>query len=140
MRQKNILGLEIAMDDLVAFQKYEATQQLLREAPDKLHGKPFEFVCLDKLVEIHPQKLSRDAQMAAEVEALHEMNHAMFALGIPFSQLLQYVNLDEGLLVEPLFVSYYLDGHQNARLVVYAAHDLPKAAFTEDIDDLITIS
>ena len=82
MRQKHVLGLEVAMNDFVTFKENETTQQLLSEAPDKLQGESSKLVCLDELVEIHPQKLSRDAQMAAKVEALHKMNHTMFALGI----------------------------------------------------------
>ena len=39
-------------------------------------------MCLDELVQVHTEKLSRDAKMAAEVEALHEVDHAVLVIGV----------------------------------------------------------
>lgn len=57
----------------------------------------------------------------------------------PFAQLLQDVNLNQGLLMETLLVADDLDSHESSSLVVDASHDLSKAALAEKVNNLIPI-
>ena len=77
MSEENVLGFEIAMDDFMLLEQQEAAEELLGETTNDFQGEPTESVRLDKLIQIHVEKLSGDAEMATEVEALDEANHAM---------------------------------------------------------------
>jgi len=96
-------------------------------------------VCLDELVQVHTEKLSRDAKMAAEVEALGEVDHTVLVVGIPFTQLLENVDFDQSLLMEPLLVTNDLDRFESSRLMVYAAHDLSETTLSEHINDFVSV-
>jgi hypothetical protein len=55
---------------------------LLCEAPDYFEGEAFEGVGFDEFVEIHVQEFGGDAEVAAEIETLDEVDHAVFVVGI----------------------------------------------------------
>lgn len=82
MSKENILRLEIAMNDFVLLQQHQTAQKLLSESSNNLQRETAEGVGLDKLVEIHIEELSRDAEVATEIKALNELDHAVFVLRI----------------------------------------------------------
>lgn len=51
--QKNILGLEITVNDLLLLQQVQRAEHLFCEAPDHFEGKATESIGLDKFVEVH---------------------------------------------------------------------------------------
>ena len=57
----------------------------------------------------------------------------------PFAKLLQNVDFDKSLLVEPLLVPDDLDCHQDSELVVNASHNLAKTALSKNVDNLIPV-
>jgi hypothetical protein len=84
MCQQNVLGLQIAMNDTLALQHDQGTEHLSAEATNEWKRESLELICLDELVQIHSKKFSRDTQMAAEVETLDEVDHAVLVIGILF--------------------------------------------------------
>lgn len=75
------------MYDFVTLQEHQTAQQLLCKASDKFQRKPSEVVALDELVEVHAKKLSRDAEVTTEIEALGKVHHAVLVLRILNAQL-----------------------------------------------------
>jgi len=82
MGEEDILGLEIAMYYFVLLQEDQATQKLFGESSNDLQRKASEGVGLDELVEVHIQKFRGYAKVSSEVEALCEIDHAMFVVGV----------------------------------------------------------
>ena len=82
MGEEDIFRLEITMNNFVLLEQQETTKELLGETADDLRRETTERIGLDELVKIHIKKLSRDAKVATEVEALDEVDHAMFVVGI----------------------------------------------------------
>lgn len=82
MRQKDILGLQIAVNDLVLFEQHQRAEKLSGHAPDNVQRESTERIRLDPFVEIGVEKLGRDAKMVAKVEALHKANYIVLPLGI----------------------------------------------------------
>ena len=50
MGQKDVLGLQITVNDFVAFQEYKTVQHLLREAADEFERESSELMDLDEFV------------------------------------------------------------------------------------------
>jgi len=67
-RQKNVLGLEIAVNHTVPLQQNQTTEELLGEAPDQSQREAPEIVALDELVKIHTKQFGRNTQMSSKVE------------------------------------------------------------------------
>ena len=82
MRQQNVLGLQVAVNNLAALQEDQGTQHLPAESTDQTQGEAFELVGLDEFVQVHAEKFSRDAEVTAEVEALGEVDHAVLIVRI----------------------------------------------------------
>jgi hypothetical protein len=61
--QENILGFEIAMDQLGLAQGDEPGQQLLGKHPHQSGAETAELVLFDQLVEIHAEQFKHQAQM-----------------------------------------------------------------------------
>lgn len=80
--KEDVFRLEIAVNNPVLLQEAQRAQHLLSESPDELQREATERIRLDEFVEVHIQQLSRDTQMAAEVETVREVDHAVFVLGV----------------------------------------------------------
>jgi len=70
------------MDDLVLFKQVQRAEELLGKPADEFQRETTEGVGFDELVEVHVEELGGDAEMAAEVEAMGEVDHAVFAFGV----------------------------------------------------------
>lgn len=92
MSQKDVFGLEIAMNDFMTIQKNETAQQLLGEASNDFQRETTEVVSLDELVKIHVQEICRNAKVTTEVKALIEIHNTVFVFWIPLAQLLQDID------------------------------------------------
>jgi len=53
MRQKDILGLEVTVNDFVLLKHYQAAQELFGKAPNDFEAESAELVGLDELVKVH---------------------------------------------------------------------------------------
>lgn len=57
----------------------------------------------------------------------------------PLHEVVEHLDLDERLVMEPLLVADDLDGHHLARLVIAALEHLSEGALAEHVDDLVAI-
>lgn len=96
-------------------------------------------IALDKLVQINAEALKRNAEMVSEKEMARHTDIVVFILRVPFNEILENLDLHEGLRMEPFLVANHLDGHRLAREMVKAFEHLAKRAFAHDLQDLVTI-
>jgi hypothetical protein len=82
MRKQDVLGFQIAVNDPLSLQQNQRGEHLFAKATDESGRKALELVSLDELVQVHTKELSRDTQMATEVEALCEVDHAVLVIGV----------------------------------------------------------
>lgn len=82
MRKQDVLRFQIAMNDPLSLQQNQRGQHLFAKATDESGGEALELVSLDELVQVHTKELSGDTQMATEVEALCEVDHAVLVIGV----------------------------------------------------------
>jgi len=82
MAEQDVFGLQITVDDPVLLEQIEGAENLLGKPADQPKREATEGIRLDELVKIHVQKLGRDAEMAAEVETVSEVDHAMLVMRI----------------------------------------------------------
>lgn len=82
MSKQDVFGFQVAVDDAMAFKQVECWQHLLCEAADEWEWEAFEFISFDELIQVHAEELGGDAEVAAEVEGLGEVDHAMSIVGI----------------------------------------------------------
>ena len=57
--QQDVLGLQVAMDDSLAFQHAQAVQQGGAELTYQGHSESLEVVLLDQLIKVHPEHKKR---------------------------------------------------------------------------------
>lgn len=53
MGEENVLWLEIAVNDFVLLEHYQATQELFGKTPNDFKAEAAELVGLDELVQVH---------------------------------------------------------------------------------------
>lgn len=75
--------------------------------------------------------------MSAKVCIVQHVYNIMRSICILFAQLVQNVELNNGLVEEALLVSDYLDGHMCVGLVIESSDHLAKAALANHLQDLI---
>ena len=99
MREQDVFGLQVAVDDALAFEQDEAVEDLLGEAADEFQREAGVVVQLDEFVEVHAEELGGDAEVAAEVEGLGEVDHAVVVKGVLLVALAGFIELKmEGVL------------------------------------------
>ena len=132
------LGLQIAMHNTMMSKQGERKQDLSSEAAYKHRRKALEAIGFDELVEIDAEQLSRDAEMASEVEVFPDLQDAVFLIWIPSLQVLEDLDLDKSLMMEALLVANDLDSYHVSGFMVPAAQDLPERAFSKRVDHFVT--
>ena len=80
--KEDVLRLQIAMNDLVLLKQVQRAEELLGEPSDQFQRESAEGVGFDELVEVHVEELGGDAEMAAEVEAMCKVDHAVLAFWV----------------------------------------------------------
>lgn len=139
MDKKDVFRFKVTVDDFLCLQQRESMKDLPGKPTDQLDTESSEIMGLDEFVEVDPQQFSRYTQMTSEVKALGEINHTMAAMGIPFLELLKEVDFYQSLLVESFLVADDFDCNQDSMLVVDTSDNLAKAAFTQDVNNLIAV-
>lgn len=86
--EKDILWLEIRMDQAKVVKERHTAKQLSREILDMVTGKGGEFVLLQKVIDTHAQKLRDQAYVVPMIEPMEEMNAFISVQGIAFFELL----------------------------------------------------
>lgn len=131
-------------------------EHLVREPPNEPSREPDKAVGLDELVEVDAQELHRDAEMASEVEVFRHLNDMVLLLGVlqhlsapqlkanpyttnPFPQVVQYLDLNQGLVVEPLLVSDDLDRDGFTSAMVTTVQHLAKRSLSERVYNFVAI-
>lgn len=138
--QQDVLRLHVTVDDVVLFHVVQGDEQLDREAANQADRDALEVVALDELVEVHAQHLEGEDEVLAEDELLLDANYVLLVLWVVVAQLIQYLCLDEALLIQAFLVSEYLEGDVLLVLVVKTFEDLAEAALAEPVDDLETVA
>lgn len=87
-----------------------------------------------------PHKLERDAEMVAEVEVVQHVYDMVASVRVLLPQLVQYPNLDEGLMVEALLVADDLDCDVLLGFVVQRPDHLSEAALADNLQDLVPVA
>mmetsp|Transcript_39621 Transcript_39621/g.122506 ORF Transcript_39621/g.122506 Transcript_39621/m.122506 type:complete len:503 (-) Transcript_39621:437-1945(-) len=135
--EEDVLGLQVAVHDVLAVREDERLQHLPAEVADRAERHRGEAVGLVQVVEALPVQLERDHHVVAELEVRQHPDDVGRAVGVLAVQMLEDFHLDEGLLVELLLV---LDDFQRdvlPRLVVERLAHLPEAPASERREQLV---
>lgn len=81
--EKDILGLQIAMNDLGFLEDHQRIQQLRREDPNEAGAEPSERVLLDEFVEVVGEKFEDEAEVRVVDKGVLESEHVVFVRGVP---------------------------------------------------------
>lgn len=77
--------------------------------------------------------------MIPEVEIVEHVDDVMRIVRVLLAQLVQDAHLDQRLVVEPLLVPNYLDGHMMIRFMVQRTNHLAEAALAYHLQDLVPV-
>lgn len=75
--------------------------------------------------------------MLAKIGVVEHVYDIVRSICILLPQLIEYVELDDGLVEEALLVPYDLDGHMGVGLVVQGPDHLPEAALANHLQNLV---
>lgn len=95
------------------------------------------YMHIEYFVSGSPHQLEGNAQMPAKVRIVQHMYYVMRSIAVLFAQLVQNVELHDGLVEEALLISDYLDGHMCVGLVIECPDHLAKAALANHLQNLI---
>ena len=137
--QKDVLWLQIAVDDAVPMKSVEALENRVGEFPHQGEAEPLELVLLDQLVEVHAQQLEGETDVVSEGEMVDQMDDVVSVVPILLSQVLQDPNLLICLAVESLLVPYHLQGYVLLCPMIVRLQHLTKASLSKDLEDLVAI-
>lgn len=135
LSQQDILGLHVAVNNVVFAHVMERDEQLDGEAAHQSDGDTLEVVALDELVQVHRQHFERENQMLAEHELLSDADDVLFVLRVSVAQLVEDLGLNETLLVEALLVTQDLQGGDFFLLMIISLEHLAKATLAEATSD-----
>lgn len=149
------------MDNAVVTQERKGPEELDRETTDERGRKAGKAVRLDQLVEVDAEQLGHDAEVSSERERVDHSDHKVLLVRVlhivndemsglrpetgrggsthPFDEVLEHLDLDQGLVMETLLVADDLDRDHVARLVIPALQDLAERSFPENVDDLVAV-
>ena len=74
MIEQDILGFQVAMDDVLVFVEFEGVQDLNGEAADEAHADPSELGVFDEFVKVDAQKLEDEADVRAKNEVIFDLD------------------------------------------------------------------
>lgn len=78
--------------------------------------------------------------MIPKVEIVEHVNNVVRLIGVLFAQLIENSNLDEGLMMETLFVANNFDCHILIGFVIQCPDDLAKTTLANHFEYLIAIA
>lgn len=132
---------------------------MAREPSNECCREPDKTVRLDQLVEIDAKQLHGNAEMASEIKVLNHLCNMVLLISVlgtniirygvrvwrrktetyPFPQVVQNLDLNQGLVVEPLFVANDLNRHRFSSAMVTTVQDLTKGPFPKTRYNFIPI-
>lgn len=145
------------MHDAMVAEEGEGAEDLDREPTDEGRREAGEAVGLDELVQVDAQQLGDDAEVTSERERVDHSNDKVLLVGVlqveslanarggshrpthPVDEVLEDLDLDQSLVVEPLLVPNDLDRDHLARLVIPALQYLPERSLAEDVDGFVAV-
>lgn len=131
--EKDVLGLQVAVDDSVAAQGLQALQDGVCKLPDQRQAETLELIALDELIQVHAQQLKSHADVVPEGEVFQHVNHIHCAVAVLLVQMLQDADFLLRLSVETLLVAHHLQRQVLLKLVVVHFSHLAKAALTNNL-------
>ncbi len=137
--QEYILGLEIAVNDLISVQKLQTLQNMIDKLLDERQREAGELVLAYELVQVHGQEFERDADVTAEGERVDHVYDVVGVVVVLALEVLQDAYLLVRLPQDLLLVAHELQGHVLAELVVVALEHLAEGALAERAQDLVAI-
>jgi hypothetical protein len=90
-------------------------------APDQTEREALEVVVLDELVKVEREALEGDAEVVAKVEVVQSVDDVVLSVRVVVPEVLQDLDLDEGLVVEALLVADDLASADGVRLAGHTA-------------------
>jgi len=137
--EEDVLWLEIAVDDPVAVQDFQALEDGVCKLADQSQAEPLELVLLDQFVQVHGQKFEGDADVVAEGKRLDHVDDVVYVVLVLLAQVLQYPDLFLSLAMESLLVAHHLQGDVGVGFVIVGFHDLPEAALADDLQHFVAV-
>jgi hypothetical protein len=119
---------------------FKGLQYLNCKAPDESNRYSSKLIILYELIEIDTQKLKGDNQMLPENRIIFDPNDVIDIFRVIFFEVVKYVKFDAGLMMKPLLVPDYLDGHELIGLVVEAFECLPEGSLAQKLLDFVPIA
>jgi hypothetical protein len=154
--EKDVLGLEIAMNDLGLLQHRQSVEELSGEDAHERGAEPAERVLLDELIEVVGEELEDEAEMRVVDKRVLEPKHVVLVVLVPLivdlrrersSTLsrqdemrrapheLQNCDLHHALLKVRRLVLDYLDRDNLVCLHVLTLDDLTERSLTQDVEN-----
>lgn len=137
--QQNILRLKIAVNNGVFLTKPESFENLLADFPDEDQIQSLKLAKFQKLIQIHVQEFKYNTYMVAELEGVFHADDMLAVVSVHLIQVLQNIDLYQGLSVVFSLVSDDLECHDLVVTVIYAFQYLPERPFPEYTNDLVSI-
>ena len=116
--QKDILRLEIAVDDSIAVEQLQTEQDGVCKLSYQRQAEADVLALLDQFVQVHAEKLERDADVVSEAEELVGVDDVVRAVAVLLLEVFQDLDLLLGLAVEALLVAHDLQCHVVVGFVV----------------------
>lgn len=147
---------QIAMDDVFLLKQPQALEQGVGESSDQAQAESLIAVLLYQLVQVQagngqseakvtsmfrnvPHQFEANAEMISEVEVVEHVDDVVSPVFVPLAEMIEYPDLDEGLVVEAFLVSDYFYSDMLIGFVVQSADDLAETTFAYHLEDFVTI-
>lgn len=137
--QKNILRLEVTMNEGLFPQVLESLKYLDGKPANQRERHSFEVVVLDELVEVDGEQLEGNDEMLPEHAVVFDSDDVVRVIRVILFQVEQDLQLDPGLVLEFLLVPDDFDGHDLAGLVVDALQGLSEGALPEELNNFKSV-
>jgi hypothetical protein len=157
--QKNILWLQIAMDQMRLVQQAQGVQQLLSKHSDECSTQSTELVLLNELVEVDTEQFERKTQVLTVNKCVFQTKQVVVIVLVVFAVQLsrelariqrtkaggkiyqvQHRNLHHTLVEVGRLILDDLDGHNLSGFQVLAFHDLSEGTLAQYIENEVSIS
>lgn len=94
IQEQDVLGLEVGMDEVEVVQEGDGTEELPREGLDVRARERHEAGGFEEVEDAEAEQRRHDADVAAPVEAISELDAAVAVVGVGAFECLQHAELD----------------------------------------------
>ncbi|ETV99496.1 hypothetical protein H310_08171 [Aphanomyces invadans] len=137
--QEDVFRLEVAVDNVVCVEKYEAVEQIDRDFLEQRHREAAKLLELQVLVQVDAEQLKHEAQVVPKHKRVEHCNHVASPVHVGTVQMLEQLDLHDRLLLEFLLVPDDLDRDHLPRRIVVALEHLAKRPAPQVPDDVVSI-